>query len=180
MKKLKKKTTKQPNHNNSNLQEKKVYVYVFEKNIYIYTHTHIHIHIVIAVVQLLSHAWLFRNRMDCSPPGSSIYGVFQARILEWVAISFSRGSSQTRDQAHVSCIGSWILYHWPTREAHIYIYTHMYGLFSFMRLLKSEMWSWSFKNYNVWYCNIVRNTWDFPGSTVVKTFNVGCMGSIPS
>ena len=34
--------------------------------------------------------------MDCSPPGSSVHGVFQARILEWVAISFSRGSSQPR------------------------------------------------------------------------------------
>ena len=35
--------------------------------------------------------------MDCSPPGSSIHGIFQARILEWVAILFSRGSSQPRD-----------------------------------------------------------------------------------
>ena len=36
--------------------------------------------------------------MDCSPPGSSAHGIFQARLLEWVAISFSRGSSQPRDQ----------------------------------------------------------------------------------
>ena len=42
--------------------------------------------------------------MDCSPPGSSVPGILQARILEWVAISFSRGSSQLRDQTHVSCI----------------------------------------------------------------------------
>ena len=42
--------------------------------------------------------------MDCSPPGSSIHGILQARILEWVAISFSRGSSQPRDQTQVSCI----------------------------------------------------------------------------
>ena len=35
--------------------------------------------------------------MDCSPPGSSVHGIFQARILEWVAISSSRGSSQSRD-----------------------------------------------------------------------------------
>ena len=41
--------------------------------------------------------------MDCSPPGSSTHGLFQARILEWVAISFSRGSSQPRDQTWVSC-----------------------------------------------------------------------------
>ena len=42
--------------------------------------------------------------MDCSPPGCSIHGIFQARILEWVAISFSRGSSQPRDQTWVSRI----------------------------------------------------------------------------
>ena len=40
--------------------------------------------------------------MDCSPPGSSVHGIFQARILEWVAISFSRVSSQPRDQTRVS------------------------------------------------------------------------------
>ena len=41
--------------------------------------------------------------MDCSLPGSSVHGIFQARVLEWVAISFSRGSSQPRDQTQVSC-----------------------------------------------------------------------------
>ena len=40
----------------------------------------------------------------CSPPGFSIYEILQARILEWLAIPFSRGSSQTRDQTWVSCI----------------------------------------------------------------------------
>ena len=42
--------------------------------------------------------------MDCSPPGSSVPGISQARILEWGAISFSRGSSPPRDQTHVSCL----------------------------------------------------------------------------
>ena len=55
--------------------------------------------------------------MDCSLPGSSVHGIFQARILEWVAISFSRGSSQPRDQTHDCCIGRRILCHWTTREA---------------------------------------------------------------
>ena len=41
--------------------------------------------------------------MDCSLPGSLVHGVLQARILEWVAISFSRRSSQTRDQTRISC-----------------------------------------------------------------------------
>ena len=44
------------------------------------------------------------NPMDCSPPGSSMNGILQARILEWVAISFSGGFFQSRDQTQVSCI----------------------------------------------------------------------------
>ena len=42
--------------------------------------------------------------MDCSLPGSSVHGIFQVRILEWVAISFSGGSSQLRDRTWVSCV----------------------------------------------------------------------------
>ena len=57
------------------------------------------------------------NPTDCSSLGSSVRGILQARILEWAAISFSRGSSQPRDRTCVSCIGRWILYHWDTREA---------------------------------------------------------------
>ena len=45
-----------------------------------------------------------RNPMDYSLPGSSVHGIFEARILEWVAISFSRGSSPPRDRTWVSCI----------------------------------------------------------------------------
>ena len=44
------------------------------------------------------------NPIDCSPPGSSVHGILQARILEWVAISFFKGSSQLRDRTWVSCI----------------------------------------------------------------------------
>ena len=57
--------------------------------------------------------------MNYSPSGSSVHEIPQARILEWVAISFSRGSSWTRNQTHVSCIGRRILFHWVTREAHL-------------------------------------------------------------
>ena len=55
-----------------------------------------------------------RDLMDCSLPGSSVHGIFQARILEWVAFSCSRGSSQPRDGSHisfVSCVGRRILYY---------------------------------------------------------------------
>ena len=54
---------------------------------------------------------------DCSPPGSSVYGIPQARILEWVAIPFSRGSSQPRDQTQVSCISGRFFTIWASREA---------------------------------------------------------------
>ena len=43
------------------------------------------------------------NPLDCSPPGSSVHGILQARILEWVAIPFSKGSSRSRDRTWVSC-----------------------------------------------------------------------------
>ena len=55
-----------------------------------------------------------------SPPGSSVPGILQARIPEWVAISFSRRSSLTRDWTCVSCIGRWVLYQRATREAHLH------------------------------------------------------------
>ena len=53
---------------------------------------------------LLSWVHLFCDPMDCSPPGSSVCGIFQARILNWFTISFSRESSQPRDQTLISCV----------------------------------------------------------------------------
>jgi len=55
--------------------------------------------------------------IDCNPPGSSVHGIFQARILVWVAISFSRGSSGPRDWTQVSCIAGRVFIIWATREA---------------------------------------------------------------
>ena len=55
--------------------------------------------------------------MDCSLPGSSVHGLLQARALEWVAISFSRRSSQPRDRTWVSCFAGGFFVGWPTREA---------------------------------------------------------------
>ena len=69
------------------------------------------------VAKLLS-VWLFCDPMDCSLPGSSVHETFQARILEWVAILFSRGSSQTRDWTHTPSIGRQILEHWATKGTH--------------------------------------------------------------
>ena len=83
--------------------------------------------------------------MDCSPPGSSVHGISQARILVWVAISLSRGSSWPRDRNCVSCVGRQILYHWATRVNSImcyvcictlntYTHTHMYISCTYMHM----------------------------------------------
>ena len=63
--------------------------------------------------------WLFATLPGYSPPNSPEYGIFQARILEWVAISFSRGSSQPRDQIQVSQIAGGLFTVWATREKEI-------------------------------------------------------------
>ena len=55
--------------------------------------------------------------VECSSPGSSIHGILQPRILEWVPISFSRGSSRPRDRTQVSCIAGRRFNLWATREA---------------------------------------------------------------
>ena len=59
------------------------------------------------------------NPMDCSLPGFSIHGIFQARVLEWVATPFSWGSSQPRDQTRVSCTIGRRFTLWATREAQV-------------------------------------------------------------
>ena len=111
------------------------------------------------------------NPMDCCPPGSSIHGLFQLRILEWVAISSSKGSSWPSNQNHVfcvSCIGSRILYHRATWEAQNSVESRLAWfskqiifkwaldtLFSMMTFLKSKcsyfwheihtlLWDWIF------------------------------------
>ena len=78
------------------------------------------------------------NTMDSSPASSSVHGILQARIMEWVAIPFSRGSSQPRDWTQVSHIAGRFFTIWATWESlnyththththtHIYIYTHIH------------------------------------------------------
>ena len=80
--------------------------------------------------------------MNCSPPGSSVHGIFQAKILEGVAVSSSRGSSCPRDRTHVihvSCIGRWILYHCATWNSGTYTWVcicsmHVFGDLIFQQL----------------------------------------------
>ena len=65
--------------------------------------------------------------LDYSSPGFSVHEISKGRLLDWVAISFYRESSQPRDWNHVFCIGRWVLYHWATREA---LMLFVYGIAS--------------------------------------------------
>ena len=70
-------------------------------------------------VRLVTHSCpTLCNPMDCSPSGSSVHGILQARLLEWIVFSFSRGlPSQPRDGTHISCIAVRFFTIWATREA---------------------------------------------------------------
>ena len=71
----------------------------------------------ILIFQLLSCVQLFATPWTVAHQVPLSMGFSQARILEWVSMFSSRGSSWSRDQTHVFCIGRWIFYHWTTREA---------------------------------------------------------------
>ena len=68
--------------------------------------------------------------MDCSLPGSSVHGILQAGTLEWVAVPFSRGSSQPWDQTQVSHIAGEFFTIWATREAQGKNQWHQTGIMS--------------------------------------------------
>ena len=70
--------------------------------------------------KLLSHVQFFADQMDCSLPSFPIHGILQASILEWVAVPFSRGSSQPRDRTQSSYIVDQFFTIWATREAQEY------------------------------------------------------------
>ena len=108
--------------------------------------------------------------MDYSPPGSSDHGISQARILEWVAISSSRGSSQPWDRTHISCIGRQILYHCATWETQV-------PCISFI-LVKRKMW----KDPGL-PLNLVEHSWLLVGryiALIVATLYFSFAGSLVS
>ena len=78
--------------------------------------------VCVHVWKLVSHVWLFVT------PWTVVHGILQARILEWVAFPFSRGSSQPRDQTQVFRIAGGFFTSWATREApeNMYIYINIY------------------------------------------------------
>ena len=72
-----------------------------------HTHTHTQIYITCMRAKSLQSCLTLCDPMDHSPPGSSVHRILQASILEWLALSSSRGSSSIRDQTHISCLLHW-------------------------------------------------------------------------
>ena len=95
--------------------------------------------------------------MDCSLPGSSVHTIFQARILEWVAISFSRGSSWSRDLTQVFCIAGRLFTVWATREAtkHVCICS-LFNLFNCVHAYGNEL---DLKKMSVYFFNSSLANW---------------------
>ena len=89
------------------------------------------------------------NAIDCSPPAFSVHGISQARILEWVAISFVRRSSRPRDRTWVSCIDRCILYHWTTWEAPLLALGNCQSIFCLRRIACSGYFL-HVESYNIW------------------------------
>ena len=101
-----------------------------------------------------------RDSMNCNSPGSSVHGIFQARILEWVAISYSRGSSWPRNWTHISCTGRQILYHWDTWEAsHASMEINKYISSYHLKKKKKDFyhWSWCSQEASKWRPYISRS-----------------------
>ena len=122
------------------------------------------------------------NPVDCSPPGSSVHGFSQARIPEWVAISFSKGSFWTRHGTRVSCIAGRFFTIWATREilaiSHILFidlsWKGIYGISSTCIQGESEnIWGWSSSPDTVflYLLNITQVTWHLAASFRTDNLN---------
>ena len=94
--------------------------------------------------------------MDCSPPGSSVHGICQARILEWVPIPFSKGSSQPRDQTRVFCIAGRFLTVWAIHPMWLAaistLYPHPHPLPCPTEIREPVWYSVDFKD---WLCHVL-------------------------
>ena len=102
--------------------------------------------------------------MNYSTPVYLVHGISQARIQEWVAISFSRGSSQPRNWTCVSCIGRQILYHWATREALILFILVIFfgGLYWFVSAYEKLPISWlSILFTHMFNCGYMARSYNF-------------------
>ena len=108
--------------------------------------------------------------VDCSLPSSSVHGILQARILEWVAISFSRGSSWPRDRTRASCIGGGCFNLWATREALKELKVHKNQSYFHILTIKIIIIKENFKKYTKkWKGEILKVLFVIPPKTHIKS-----------
>ena len=143
---------------------------------------------VAVVVYSFSHVWPFVTPWTIAPPGSSVHGISQAIILDWVVISFPRGSPWPRDGTRVSCTARRILYHCATGK-HTLIYSSV-QLLSRVRLFVTP-WitecqtslsitiSWSSRNSRAsnWWCHPAISSSVIPFSSCPQSLPIS--GSFP-
>ena len=111
-----------------------------------------HIYIMYTYVYIVAQSCpTLCNPVDCGPPGSSVHGILQARILQWFAISFSRGSSWPRDRTQVSCIAGRLFNLWATREAPILILRLFIKTNSNSLTFTLATWNWFIHMLNTLY-----------------------------
>ena len=109
--------------------------------------------VLMCVCESLSHVRLFCDPVDCTSPGSSVHGILQTRILEWVAIPFSRGSSQPRTKPGSPTLQADFFTIWAPKEKESWVFGSVLGLhrwyaskestceFRDPRNLRSVLWS---------------------------------------
>ena len=115
-----------------------------------------YIYIYVKVKVLIAQWVSLCDSKDCRLPDSSIHGILQARIVEWVAIPFSKGSSRPRNLTQVSCIAGRFFTVWATREA-IYVYTYHYI-------------SWLGESYKIKKQNTIKRFFSSSPSILLLTF----------
>ena len=108
------------------------YCVSFRSTAKIFSYIYIHIYVCVCVVKVTQLCLTLCDPVDYSQSGSSVHGIFQARILEWVGVPFSGGSSQPRSRTQVSHIAGRFSTAWITREAHIYRYISIFFFWSFL------------------------------------------------
>ena len=105
--------------------------------------------------------------MNCNPPGSSVHGISQARILKWVAISFSKGSFWPRNRTLISCIGRWI--HIMSNQA-----VHMQTAFN-ARMVSPHVSAYTHFPWTMHFCRSVLRKSTEEGITIGGSFCTECI-----
>jgi len=150
-----------PLHKSLFYNVKYVYFLTTLKNVYnVLWKSKIDMHILCVFTHIVADVWSLScvqlcTSMDCSPLVSSVHGISQAWLLDWVAIFYSGGSSWPRDWTHISCISRWIFYCWATREAPFTHITAQKFIWKYLEgLKKPDKNCW----VNLWICE----WWVFP------------------